>query len=185
MAAGKVRFDLKRSTAVLSRTPGSIRNLLHGLGDEWTTPNEGGETFSAFDVVGHLIDGEETDWIPRARIILARSEDPVFEPYDRFRHFERNKGRTLESLLDEFERLRKSNLDLIRSWNLSDADLDLPGRHPRLGPVTLAQLLAAWVVHDLGHIAQISRVMAKQYRDEVGPWVPFLPVLTDHETPRS
>jgi hypothetical protein len=135
--------------------------------------------------VGHLIDGEETDWIPRARIILARGDDPVFEPYDRFRHLQRNKGRTLGSLLDEFDRLRVSNLELLRSWNLTADELLLPGRHPRLGPVTLSHLLAAWVVHDLGHLAQISRVMAKQYRDEVGPWVPFIPVLTDHETPRS
>lgn len=102
-----------------------------------------------------------------------------------FRHRERNKGRSLESLLDEFARLRAENLELLRSWKLSDEELNLTANHPSLSRVTMSQLLAAWVVHDLGHIAQISRVMAKQLRDEVGPWVPFLPVLTDHEVPRS
>jgi hypothetical protein len=135
--------------------------------------------------VGHLIDGEETDWIPRARIILARGPDITFEPYDRFRHKARNVGRSLETLLTEFARLRAANLDLLRSWKLTAWELDLPGEHPSLGRVTLSQLLAAWVVHDLGHVAQVARVMAKQYGDEVGPWVPFLPVLTDHVVPRS
>jgi hypothetical protein len=135
--------------------------------------------------VGHLIDGEETDWIPRARIILARGQSLRFEPYDRFRHRARNVSRTLDSLLTEFTALRESNLQLLRSWKLTATELDLPGEHPSLGPVTLRQLFAAWVVHDLGHIAQVARVMAKQYRPEVGPWVPYLPVLTDHEMPRS
>ena len=178
-------FDLDASIEVLSRTPGSITALLSGLGDEWTAGNEGEATFSPFDVVGHLIDGEETDWIPRAQIILAQGDNPTFAPYDRFRHYERNRGRTLASLLDEFARLRAANLDLMRSWKLTTADLQLTASHPSLGIVTLSQLLAAWVVHDLGHIAQISRVMAKQYRDEAGPWIAFLPVLTDHERPRS
>jgi hypothetical protein len=136
-------------------------------------------------VVGHLIDGEETDWIPRARIILAGGSDPRFEPYDRFRHRTRNAGRTLESLLAEFARLRAGNLELLDSWRLTDAHLELPGVHPALGGVTLRQLLAAWVVHDLGHVAQVARVMAKQYRSAVGPWIEYLPVLTDHEVPRS
>jgi hypothetical protein len=180
-----VRFDLDSAIDVLRRTPASLRTLLAGLGDSWIRGTEGPDTFSPFDVVGHLIDGEETDWIPRAEIILARGPRPRFEPYDRFRHRGRNVGRTLESLLDEFARLRAANLDLLRSWNLTDAELGLRGEHPSLGPVTLGQLLAAWVVHDLGHVAQIARVMAKQYVDEVGPWVPFMPVLTDHPTPRS
>jgi len=180
-----MNFDLDLSTRVLARTPGAVRALLAGLPDPWTRTTEGPDTFSAFDVVGHLIDGEETDWIPRARIILAKGHNPRFDPYDRFRHRARNVGRSLESLLAEFARLRAENIELMVSWELSDAQLALPGVHPTLGPVTLRQLLAAWVVHDLGHIAQIARVMAKQYRDEVGPWVPFMPVLTDHETPRS
>jgi DinB superfamily len=178
-------FDLDLSIDVLARTPGTLKALLGGLAEPWVRGTEGPGTFSAFDVVGHLVDGEETDWIPRARIILAKGEDPRFDPYDRFRHRARNAGRSLASLLDELEGLRAANLTLLRSWRLSSADLDLPGTHPSLGRVTLRELLAAWVVHDLGHIAQISRVMAKQYGDQVGPWVPFLPVLTDHPVPRS
>jgi hypothetical protein len=180
-----VDFDLDLSIDVLARTPGSLKVLLDGLAEPWVRGREGPETFSPFDVVGHLIDGEETDWMPRARIILARGSDRRFEPYDRFRHRERNSDRALSSLLDEFARLRGANLDQLRSWRLQAADLDLPGEHPSLGLVTLRQLLASWVVHDLGHVAQVARVMAKQYRDPVGPWLPFLPVLTDHETPRS
>ncbi|MGE5716669.1 MAG: DinB family protein [Acidobacteriota bacterium] len=178
-------FDLDASMNVLARTPGTLRTLLGGLAERWVRGTEGPGTFSAFDVVGHLVDGEETDWIPRARIILSRGEDPRFEPYDRFRHRARNAGRSLVSLLDELEGLRGANLTLLRSWGLGAADLDLPGTHPSLGPVTLRELLAAWVVHDLGHIAQAARVMAKQYGDQVGPWVPLLPVLTDHTVPRS
>ena len=179
------RFSLERSIEVLNRTPGALDALLRGATAVWTTGTEGPDTFSPFDVVGHLIDGEETDWIPRARIILARGENRRFEPYDRFRHRTRNKGRTLESLLAELATLREANLQLLRSWMLTPVELDLPGEHPSLGPVTLRQLLAAWVVHDLGHVAQVARVMAKQYRADVGPWVPYLPVLTDHEVPRS
>jgi len=180
-----MEFDLELSIDVLSRTPAAVRALLEGLDESWVRGTEGPGTFSPFDVVGHLIDGEETDWMPRARIILAGEADPVFEPYDRFRHTSRNAGRTLESLLGEFEHLRSDNLDEVRSWKLGSRELDLPGVHPVFGRVSLRQLLAAWVVHDLGHVAQISRVMAKQYTDAVGPWIRFLPVLTDHPVPRS
>lgn len=178
-------FDCEQSIDVLARTPSVMQSLLGGLADSWIRSNEGPETFSPFDVVGHLIDGEETDWMPRARIILARRDSIRFEPYDRFRHRARNVNRTLQSLLDEFARLRAENLGELRSWRLTAHELDLPGEHPSLGAVTLRQLLAAWVVHDLEHIAQTVRVMAKQYGDEVGPWVPYLPVLTDHLVPRS
>ena len=178
-------FDLDLSTDVLRRTPATLQTLLGGLAERWIRGVEGPETFSPFDVVGHLIDGEETDWIPRARIILGRGPNPRFEPYDRFRHRARNVNRSLGSLLNEFAQLRAGNLDVLQGWRLTPADLDLPGIHPSLGPVTLRQLLAAWVVHDLGHIAQVVRVMAKQYTDAVGPWVPFMPVLTDHLVPRS
>jgi len=178
-------FDLRVAIDVLERTPGALRALLQNVVPEWARGTEGPETFSPFDNVGHLIDGEETDWIPRARIILAQGPKPRFEPYDRFRHRARNAKRTLDSLLEEFARLRAENIRVLESWHLTDAQLDLPGEHPSLGAVTLRQLLAAWVVHDLGHIAQVARVLAKQYRAEVGPWVPFLPVLTDHEKPRS
>ncbi len=180
-----MNFDLDLSIEILRRSPATLRALLDGLGAPWARGTEGPETFSPFDVVGHLIDGEETDWIPRARIILAKGPDLRFAPYDRFRHRARNSGKSLESLLAEFASLRATNLDLLRAWKLTAQELDLPGEHPSLGRVTLRQLLAAWVVHDLGHVAQVARVMAKQYRDEVGPWVPFLPVLTDHMVPRS
>jgi DinB superfamily len=178
-------FELDQVVGILSRTPAAVRTLLQGLDDRWIRATEGPNTFSPFDNVGHLIDGEETDWLPRARIILAGGPDPRFEPYDRFRHYSRNVGRSLESLLEEFDALRAANLDTLRSWRLTEAQLDLEATHPALGRVTLRQLLAGWVVHDLGHIAQIARVMAKQYKDAIGPWVPFLPVVTDHETPRS
>ena len=155
------------------------------MGEGWARGTEGPDTFSPFDVVGHLIDGEETDWIPRARIILAQGVGRRFEPYDRFRHRSRNAGRTLESLLGEFADMRAANVKLLRSWDLTEQQLALEGEHPSLGAVTLRQLIATWVVHDLGHLAQVARVMAKQYREEVGPWVQYLPVLTDHEQPRS
>lgn len=180
-----MEFDLERSIDVLRRTPATLRALLDGMDESLIRGTEGPDTFSAFDNVGHLIDGEETDWMTRARIILAQGPSIRFEPYDRFRHRTRNAGRTLASLLNEFERLRAANLETLRSWQLTDTQLDLPGQHPRLGRVTLRQLLAAWVVHDLGHLAQVSRVLAKQYTDAVGPWVQFLPVLTDHPVPRS
>ena len=180
-----MRFDLDRSVDVLRRTPGAVRALLEGIDDGWSRATEGPGTFSPFDVVGHLIDGEETDWMGRARIILARGPNPAFAPYDRFRHRERNTHRSLSSLLDEFEDRRSANLDVLRSWQLTEADLDLPGVHPTFGAVTLRQLLATWVVHDLGHIAQIARVMAKQYREDIGPWAAFLPVVTDRPSPQS
>lgn len=176
-----MKFDVDAAAEVLARTPLALRSLLAGLSDPWIRGTEGPDTFSPFDNVGHLIDGEETDWVPRARVILARGPDPRFEPYDRFRHRERNRDRSLASLLDEFERLRAANLSELQSWRLGPEELALTGIHPIFGRVTLAQLLAAWVAHDLGHIAQISRVMAKQYRDAAGPWTAFLPVLLDRE----
>jgi DinB superfamily len=180
-----MRFELASSLDILRRTPATLRALLEGAGDDWTRSNEGPDTFSPFDVVGHLIDGEETDWMPRARLILSRNPEAAFTPYDRFRHYQRNRGRSLPSLLDELARLRAGNLEALAAWNLGAAELDLRAMHPSLGAVTLRQLLATWVAHDLGHVAQVARVMAKQYRDEVGPWVEYLPVLTDHESPRS
>ena len=173
-------FDLQPAIDVLRRTPSVLDAMLRGIDDAWARASEGTGTFSPFDVVGHLIDGEETDWIPRALLIRARDTAP-FTPYDRFRHRERNVDRTLDSLLDEFARLRATNIELLQSWQLSDAELDLRGLHPTLGSVTLRQLLATWTAHDLGHIAQVARVMAKHYRDDVGPWKQFLPVLGDRE----
>jgi hypothetical protein len=181
----RMKFDVDEAIEILERTPAAVRALISGLGDHWTTVNEGPETFSVFDVVGHLVDGEETDWIPRAMIVIEKGDQGTFEPYDRFRHYRRNKGRSLASLIDEFESLRAQNIERLRAWNIDESKLALRANHPALGPVTLSQLLAAWVVHDLGHIAQISRVMAKQYRDEIGAWIDYLPVVTDHERPRS
>ena len=171
-------FSLPGAIDVLRRTPAVLDAWLRGIDDAWARANEGPDTFTPFDVVGHLIDGEETDWIPRALLIRARDSAP-FTPYDRFRHRQRNVGRSLDSLLDEFARLRATNLELLNSWLLSEAELDLRGHHPTLGKVTLRELLATWVVHDLGHIAQVSRVMAKHYKGDVGPWTRFLPVLSD------
>lgn len=176
-------FDVAHVVDTLRRTPATLRALLGGADGAWVRANEGPDTFSAFDNVGHLIDGEETDWIPRARIILAGGGP--FPPYDRLRHRTRNAGRSMDSLLDEFERLRRANVDLLRSWHLTDAQLAMTGEHATFGRVTLRQMLATWVVHDLGHLAQISRVLAKQHRDDVGPWERFLPVLTDRPTPKT
>jgi len=178
-------FDLRDAIAVLQRTPASLDALLRGLDDGWTRATEGPDTFSPFDVVGHLIDGEETDWIPRARIVLAGDPAAPFAPYDRFRHVARNRDRPLAALLDEFAALRAASLATLDGWSLTAAHLDLQATHPRLGRVTLRQLLAAWVVHDLGHVAQVTRVMAKRYRDDIGPWARFLPVVADRPAPAS
>lgn len=172
-----MEFDLTRALEVLERTPAVFRALLGGVSEAWTAPNEGPETFSAFDNVGHLIHGERTDWIPRARIVLAQGEDRTFAPYDRFAQYRESEGKSMAELLDEFARLRAENLATLRGWNLTERELALQGEHPALGTVTLRQLLATWVAHDLGHLAQTARVMAKQYRDAVGPWRAYLPVL--------
>ncbi len=178
-----MNFQLAEGIAILERTPGTFQALLSGLSDAWITPNEGAATFSAYDNVGHLIHGERTDWIPRARIILAQGANRRFEPYDRFAQVRESQGKSVGMLLDEFARLRTENLDTLRSWNLSDRELALQGEHPELGVVTLRQLLATWVAHDLGHIAQTTRVMAKQYREAVGPWRAYLPVLDRQGSP--
>ena len=171
------RFDLGHAIEVLERTPAAFRALLAGLPEAWTAPNEGPETFSAFDNLGHLVHGERTDWIPRARIIREHGRTRPFDPYDRFAQAHESRGKSVNDLLDELETLRAQNLETLRSWRLTERELALEGEHPALGRVTLAQLLAAWVVHDLGHLAQTSRVMAKQYRDEVGPWRAYLPIV--------
>ena len=172
-----MQFDLARALEVLERTPAIFRTMLAGLSEEWTAPNEGPDTFSAFDNLGHLVHGERTDWIPRARIILAQGADRRFAPFDRFAQYEESKGKSVDMLLDEFSTLRAGNLATLREWALTDGQLALEGEHPALGRVTLEQLLATWVVHDLGHLAQTARVLAKQYRDVVGPWREYLPVL--------
>jgi len=172
-----VELDLRHGMAVLERTPRVLDTLLSGLPEPWTTGNEGPDTWSPFDIVGHLIDGELTDWMARLHIILAQGPNRRFEPFDRFRHIARNKGRTLDELLAEFRQLRENNLGELRALHLTATQYQLTAEHPAFGAVTLQQLLATWVAHDLGHIAQITRVMAKQYRDAVGPWEAYLPVL--------
>lgn len=171
-----MEFSLRDTCTILERTPGVLSQLLKDLPKDWTHQNEGPETWSPFDVVGHLIHGEKTDWIPRTKIILYE-EDKHFIPFDRFAQFEESKGKTLESLLSEFEALRIDNLQELRKLNLQPSDLEKEGIHPEFGAVTLRQLLAAWTTHDLGHIVQISRVMAKQYKQEAGPWPKYLAVL--------
>ncbi len=170
-------FRLDRALEVLERTPRTVESVLGGLSEEWLTANEGPETFSPVDVLGHLIHGEEADWIPRARIILEHGEARPFEPFDRFAFRRTHAGVPLPDLVAEFARLRKDNLQALRALDLQPAQLALKGTHPSLGRVTLEQLLATWVVHDLGHLAQIARVMAKHYREDVGPWREYLPVL--------
>ncbi|MEJ7813212.1 MAG: DinB family protein [Gemmatimonadaceae bacterium] len=172
-----MQFQLTDALEILERTPATFRALLGDLPDVWTAPNEGPDTFSAFDNVGHLIHGERTDWVPRARIILAQGPSRRFEPYDRFAQYWESRGKSMAELLDEFARLRAENLATVRGWQLSERELALEGEHSALGPVTLRQLLATWVAHDLGHVAQTARVLAKQYREAVGPWRAYLPVL--------
>lgn len=178
-----MRFDLAASIAVLERTPAALDALLRGLPDGWTSPNEGPDTWSPYDIVGHLIHGERTDWMPRLRIILDHGEAQPFTPFDRFAQFEASRGQTLPELLDTFAELRVANLEALRALALTDADFDRPGTHPELGGVTLGQLLATWTVHDLGHLGQIARVMAKQYASEVGVWRDYLTVLGDRTGP--
>jgi len=175
-------FDLNRSIQLLERTPAVLRAWLSGLDDDWTARNEGGETWSPYDVVGHLIHGEHTDWMPRLRIILSDGPDKQFAPFDRFAQFRESEGKSLAELLDEFAAARAANLRDLRALALTGADLDRTGIHPKFGTVTARQLLATWVAHDLDHVMQISRVLAHQVGGEVGPWVEFLRVVRDAPT---
>jgi hypothetical protein len=168
---------LPETVALLERTPAAFNALLRGLSDAWTQRNEGADTWSAFDVIGHLIHGERTDWMARARIILENGEARTFERFDRLGHILESRGKSLEQLLDEFARLRRENLAALRALNLQPEDLARRGRHPALGVVTLSELLATWAVHDLTHFHQVSRVMAHQYRAAVGPWSAYVGVL--------
>ncbi len=173
-----MQFEINKAIAILERTPSTLNSLLKDLPTDWTSPNEGGDTWSPYDVVGHLINGELTDWVVRTEIILSSDPDKEFEPYDRFAQFKSSKGKTLNELLEEFTSLRAENLNKLRAINISEADLQREGIHPEFGGVSLKTMLSAWVVHDLGHIVQISRVMAKQYKEEAGPWIKYLAVLS-------
>lgn len=170
-------FEMDRAMEILERTPGTFRAMLGGLPEAWTAPDEGPDTFSARDNLAHLVYLERTDWIPRALVILAQGANRTFAPVDRFAFRSESEGRSLAELLHDFARLRAENLATVRGWRLSDEQLALQGGHPALGPVTLRHLLATWAAHDLGHVAQTARVLAKQYRDAVGPWRAYLPVL--------
>lgn len=170
-------LQLPSAIAVLERTPDVLDALLRNLPHEWVAADEGPDTWNAFDIVGHLVHGERTDWIPRAETILRHGERQPFKPFDRFAQFRDSDGKTLTDLLDEFRHLRAGNVRTIQSWQLSDADLSRTGVHPEFGQVTLSQLIATWVTHDLSHLGQIARIMAKRYGSDVGPWKAYLRIL--------
>ncbi len=172
-----MQFDLNKSITILQRTPAVLKQLLEGLDEDWIMSNEGSETWSPFDVVGHLLHGDVSEWIPRIAKALAKEGDKQFKPFDRTAMFEQSKGKSMTKLLDEFAAARERNMQQLAAFNITDADLDNTAIHPSFGTVTLRQLLSTWVAHDLSHIVQISRTMAKQYRDEVGPWKEYLSVM--------
>ena len=172
-----MKFNIDKAMPILERTPTIVTMLLKHLDNDWIYNNEGPDTWSPFDVVGHYIHGEKTDWIPRLNIILGDQDDKRFVPFDRFAQFRDSKGKSLDELLDEFARLRNENIDKLKKVKLDEATLSKKGIHPAFGEVTLEQLLSSWVVHDLGHISQITRVLAKQYKEAVGPWTGYMGIL--------
>ena len=172
-----MQFNTNKAIEILEKTPLALEQLLSGLSQEWIYSNEGAETWSPFDVMGHLVHGEKTDWIPRLEVILAENGTKTFTPFDRFAMLEESKGKEMDQLINEFKTLREKNLEILKSKQLTTEDHAKTATHPVLGEVTLSQLLSCWVAHDLGHLAQISRVMAKQYKEEVGPWIEFLGIL--------
>ena len=172
-----MEYTVQHGIEILERTPKILESFLKDLSDDWIMCNEGPDTWTAFDIVGHLIHGERTDWTQRLKIILSDDPDKTFTPFDRFAQFESSKGKSMHDLIEEFKKLRSENLNFFKSLKIQQDQFNLKAIHPSLGEVTLKELLASWVAHDLGHIAQISRVMAKQYKDEVGPWNEYLTVL--------
>ena len=170
---------MEEAVTLLARTPATLDALLRGLPDDWIRAHEGDNTWSSFDVVAHLINADRTNWLPRARIILDHGEVRPFGEFDRFAHFAESHGRTMVSLLDEFASVRQDTLCDLATLRLTESDLERCGSHPALGVVTLRQLLATWVVHDLDHVVQISRVLARQYSDEVGPWRAYLRIIRE------
>jgi hypothetical protein len=174
---GTVEFSLGAALPILRTTPDVLRVWLSALPDPWISANEGPDTWSPFDIVGHLIHGERTDWIPRVELLLAHGDSKPFTPFDRFAQFRDSKGKTLAQLLETFAELRETNVARLESLQLQTPDFRRRGLHPELGPVTLGQLLATWVAHDLSHLAQIARVMGRQYTAAVGPWLVYLPML--------
>ena len=172
-----MKYNKEQAIEILERTPAVLSSLLNSISSNWVMNNEGPETFSPYDVVGHLIHGERTDWVVRAKLILEHGTAKPFAPYDRFAQYEESKGKTLEQLLDEFAEIRSQNINWLKELPLTEQDLERKGKHPVLGEVTLRNLLSTWVVHDLTHLAQITRVMAKQYKEEMGPWPEFFRIL--------
>ena len=172
-----MNFEVQKAAEILRQTPYTLQQMLGSLSEEWTASSGDHDNWSPYDVIGHLIHGEETDWIVRAEIILAQGDISVFDKYDRLAQFERSRGKTLQDLLTEFTHLRSLNLDKLLSWQLNAEQLDLKGTHPALGEVTLRQLLATWAVHDLNHIRQIVTYMARRYEQDVGPWKEYLSIL--------
>ncbi len=175
-------FSLADALPMLRGTPGVLKAWLSDLPETWTIANEGPDTWSPFDVVGHLIHGERTDWIPRLELLLAHGESRPFTPFDRFAQFQDSRGKSLRELLDIFAGLRQKNIVRLESLHLQPADFERRGRHPELGPVNLGQLLATWVAHDLNHLGQMARVMARQYTEAVGPWREYLPLLSQRRS---
>ena len=173
-----MKYTVAQAIEILDRTPAVCTALLAGLSEGWVINNEGPDTFSPFDVMGHLIHGEKTDWATRAKMILEFGTAKTFVPWDRFAQYEESRGKSLPQLLEEFAAVRKVNMDWLKSLQLTETDLDKKGMHPKLGEVTLRNLLSTWVVHDLTHIAQITRVMAKQYQENMGPWPEFFRILS-------
>ncbi len=178
-------FRLDEALAILERTPTTLRALLGGLSEPWTTATEGPDTWSPVDVVGHLIDGEDTDWMTRTRIIMAGGPEPRFEPFQRFGHQERTRGKTLDELLEEFSARRQENVATLRGFGLTPEQQRMTGIHPEFGRVTLEEMLATWVAHDLDHLIQIARVMARRYTEAVGPWRRYLRVVGEPVEPFS
>jgi hypothetical protein len=172
-----MEFDLQKSIEILERTPLVCQQLLGGLHSDWILSDEGPDTFSPFEVVGHLIHGEKTDWVVRAKWIIEKGSIEAFEPYDRFAQARESKGKSMGQLLEEFRLIREQNIAWVRSVSWQPEDFSKKGLHPVLGEVSMKNLLSTWVVHDLTHIAQITRVMAKQYKSEMGPWPAFFRIL--------
>ena len=173
-----MKYNITLALEILERTPAVLKILLSGLSDDWIMNNEGPETFSPYDVIGHLIHGEKTDWTARTKMIMEHGNTKTFVPWDRFAQYEESKGKSLQQLLYDFEIIRKENIVWFKALQLTEADLDKKGSHPKLGEVTMRNLLSTWVIHDLTHIAQVTRVMAKQYKEEMGPWPEFFRILS-------
>ncbi|MDQ3140780.1 MAG: DinB family protein [Bacteroidota bacterium] len=172
-----MQYNFQKALEILERTPNVLNAQLKDLSDDWIFNNEGPDTFSPFDVMGHLIHGEKTDWRDRISMLVEFGTEKTFIPYDRFAMYKESEGKSLQNLLDEFSTLRKQNISWLTSLDLTETDLDKVGMHPSLGNVRLRQLLSTWVIHDLTHTAQIARVMAKQLKEEMGPWLAYFRIM--------